>query len=281
MVSRFGSGIAKLNALRDRVSGALDVHRRRLEQHEERQRSRRMSDAQTRHADALYEALETEHLGRDHERLQLPREHALSWVHTLVNWEDVFAEGSRLYGIVRARHKLREAGTPHAEIVKQQPTGYHYLDDAHHSSPSILGDAVRRLLYRKETGADPPWHHTSVTHRARAGWRTATRRAWRTTPRRRRRASAACAGWASPSWSRRSPRPLPFTTRCCPRAPRWRAARSRFGRPRSGTWWPPPSAATLWRRPTTSRRRRAPTAPRTATRSASCAPARRSCASPR
>lgn len=165
MVSRFGSGIAKLNALRDRVSGALDVHRRRLEQHEERQRSRRMSDAQTRHADALYEALETEHLGRDHERLQLPREHALSWVHTLVNWEDVFAEGSRLYGIVRARHKLREAGTPHAEIVKQQPTGYHYLDDAHHSSPSILGDAVRRVLYRKETGADPPWHHTSIAHR--------------------------------------------------------------------------------------------------------------------
>jgi len=86
-------------------------------------------------------------------------------VHELVNWDNVFDEGSRLYSIVRARHKLREAGTPHAEIVKQQPTGYHYLDSAHHSSPSIAGDAVRRVLYRKETGTDPPWHEPSVLNR--------------------------------------------------------------------------------------------------------------------
>ena len=83
----------------------------------------------------------------------------------MVDWDRVFEEGSRLYGIVRARHKLREAGTPHAEIVKQQPTGYHYLDHAHHSSPSIAGDAVRRVLYRKETGADPPWHEPAVLRR--------------------------------------------------------------------------------------------------------------------
>ena len=60
---------------------------------------------------------------------------------------------------------MRETGTPHAEIVKKHPTGYHYLDDAHHSSPSIAGDAVRRLLYRKETGADPPWHESSTLRR--------------------------------------------------------------------------------------------------------------------
>ena len=30
--------------------------------------------------------------------------------HELVDWDHVFEEGSRLYGIVRARHKLREAG---------------------------------------------------------------------------------------------------------------------------------------------------------------------------
>ena len=82
-----------------------------------------------------------------------------------MNWDSVFEEGSRLYGVVRARHKLREEGTPHAEIVKRQPTGYHYLDHAHHSSPSIAGDAVRRVLYRKETGADPPWHEPAVLNR--------------------------------------------------------------------------------------------------------------------
>ena len=43
--------------------------------------------------------------------------------------------------------------------------GYHYLDHAHHSSPSIAGDAVRRVLYRKETGADPPWHEPTVLRR--------------------------------------------------------------------------------------------------------------------
>ena len=88
-------------------------------------------------------------------------------VQELVDWDSVFEEGSRLYGVVRARHKLREEGTPHAEIVKRHPTGYHYLDDAHHSSPSIAGDAVRRLLYRKETGADPPWHEPSTLGRVR------------------------------------------------------------------------------------------------------------------
>lgn len=66
---------------------------------------------------------------------------------------------------MRARHKLRETGASHAEIVREHPTGYRYLDDAERSSPSVLGDAVRRLLYRKETGADPPWHEPAVLHR--------------------------------------------------------------------------------------------------------------------
>jgi hypothetical protein len=84
-----------------------------------------------------------------------------------VNWDDVFEEGSRLYGIVRNRHQLRETGASHADIVNRHPTGYRYLDDARLSSPSILGDAVRRVLYRKETGADPPWHEPTVLHRVR------------------------------------------------------------------------------------------------------------------
>ena len=161
-----------------------------------RRQLRRRLHANAAHADALYEALERSHadapperqraraarepraqLGARASRIRTPRTRARARararpisahprpVQELVDWDRVFDEGSRLYGIVRARHKLRETGTPHAEIVKRQPTGYHYLDDAHHSSPSIAGDAVRRVLYRKETGADPPWHEPTVLHR--------------------------------------------------------------------------------------------------------------------
>jgi hypothetical protein len=163
--SRFGGAIVKLNALRDRVGHALHTARRRLEAHDQRLRRRLSPNAA--HADALYEALERRQLETPPETpaLELPESHALSFVHELVDWDHVFEEGSRLYGIVRNRHKLRETGAAHAEIVKQHPTGYQYLDDARLSSPSILGDAVRRVLYRKETGADPPWHEPSVLGR--------------------------------------------------------------------------------------------------------------------
>ena len=83
----------------------------------------------------------------------------------MVDWDATFEEGSRLYAIVRARHKLRETGASHVEIVKAHPTGYTHLDDAKRSSPSIVGDAIRRVLYRKETGADPPWHEPAVLRR--------------------------------------------------------------------------------------------------------------------
>ena len=163
--SRFGGAIVKLNALRDRVGDALHTARRRLEAHDAGMRRRLSPNAA--HADALYEALERAQVASPPAApaLELPESHALSWVHELVDWDATFEEGSRLYGIIRDRHKLRETGATHAEIVKTHPTGYQYLDDAEKSSPSIVGDAVRRVLYRKETGADPPWHDTSVLRR--------------------------------------------------------------------------------------------------------------------
>ena len=163
--SRFGGAFVKLNALRDRVSGALDAHRRRLERREEHHSRRRMSDSQQQHANALYEALEAEHMQHEHKRPQLPKEHALSWLHELVDWPSTVDEGSRLLSIVRARHKMREGGAKHHDIVKTHPTGWSMLDDAARSQPTVFGDSVRRLLYRKETGTDPPWHHKSFTHR--------------------------------------------------------------------------------------------------------------------
>lgn len=82
-----------------------------------------------------------------------------------MDWDHTFAEGSRLYQITRKRLKMRESGATHARIVEAHPTGYSLLDDAARSQPSIMGDAVRRLLYRKETNADPPWHAPRVMHR--------------------------------------------------------------------------------------------------------------------
>ena len=84
LASRFGGGVAKLNALRDRVSAALQTTRRRLQAHDTRLR-RRMHDnsARAAHADALYEALERSHAASPPKRqpLELPESHALSWVH--------------------------------------------------------------------------------------------------------------------------------------------------------------------------------------------------------
>ena len=164
-VSRFSGGIIRMNELRDRVSHAMATTHRRLQEHEAGLH-RRLS-ANVGHANALYEELERSHAASPPKRkaLELPESHALSWVHELVDWDYTIDEGSRLYGIVRNRHKMRETGATHAEIVKKHPTGYQYLDDAHVSSPSILGDALRRVLYRKETGADPPWHESSTLGR--------------------------------------------------------------------------------------------------------------------
>ena len=84
LASRFGNGIVKLNALRDRVSGALKTTRRRLEAHDAGLRRRLSPNAA--HADALYEALERSHAAAPattarRQTLELPKSHALSWVH--------------------------------------------------------------------------------------------------------------------------------------------------------------------------------------------------------
>ena len=84
LVSRFGNGIVNLNALRDRVSGALTTTRRRLESHDAGLRRRLSPNAA--HADALYEALERSHAAAPattarRQTLELPKSHALSWVH--------------------------------------------------------------------------------------------------------------------------------------------------------------------------------------------------------
>ena len=169
--ARFGGAIVKLNEIRDRTAHALGTSRRRLSAKSD---PRRALSANADHAEKLYLALEESQSARRLSEgsnaaasnvLELPRSHALSWVHELIDWDHALSEGSRVYQVARSRLKMRERGASHAEIVEAHPTGYGALDDAARSRPTIIGDAFRRILYRKETNADPPWHAPSVLHR--------------------------------------------------------------------------------------------------------------------
>ena len=100
---------------------------------------------------------------------ELPERHALSWVHEVVDWREVVTHGSHLYDVMRRRAAARAEGKrTHAEITKAHPTGWSLLDNPKYTQPSVVGDAVRRVLHRKENGgADPPWHHPKLRHRVR------------------------------------------------------------------------------------------------------------------
>jgi hypothetical protein len=90
---------------------------------------------------------------------ELPESHALTWMHDVVGgaegWRNGFSELRRLAGVERERQAMRESGLhSHDHIAARHPTGYAKMD---YYSPSILGDAIRRLHSRKTTGEDPKW----------------------------------------------------------------------------------------------------------------------------
>jgi hypothetical protein len=81
------------------------------------------------------------------------------------DWDKVFDETTRLLEIERRRLKERERGTDHVEILQKNPSGWAWFDSARHTRPSAIGDAMRRILYRKQEDRDPPWHHSSINRR--------------------------------------------------------------------------------------------------------------------
>ena len=114
MASRFGNGIVKLNALRDRASGALSTTRRRLQEHDAV--ARRRLHANVAHADALYEALERSHAASPPKRqaLELPERHALSWVHVRLAFaplEHAHAHAHAPSAHIRALFRSSSTGT--------------------------------------------------------------------------------------------------------------------------------------------------------------------------
>ena len=111
IVSRFSNGILKLNALRDRVQGALHTTRRRLEAHDAGLRRRLSPNAA--HADALYEELERSHaaLPPTKPALELPETHALSWVHVRLAFKPIEHAHTRIRITHRTLNRSWSTGT--------------------------------------------------------------------------------------------------------------------------------------------------------------------------
>jgi hypothetical protein len=182
LVSRFGNGVSKFNELRARTTAAFASGRRRLQEREAAAHARRLalSDGGKKDAAHAFYARVEARLHDAHARQlsmgpprparvlhELPERHALSWVHEIVDWREVVTHGSHLYDVMRRRASARAEGKrTHAEITKAHPTGWSLFDNPKYTQPSVVGDAVRRVLHRKENdGADPPWHHPKLRHR--------------------------------------------------------------------------------------------------------------------
>ena len=210
LASRFGNGIVKLNALRDRASGALSTTRRRLEAHDSQLRRRLHANAA--HADALYEALERSHadvaaraararaarepraqLGARASRIRTPRTRARARararpisahprpVQELVDWDPRLRRGlAAVRHRARAAQAARDGHAARRDRASSTPRGTTTSTTRTTRAPRSLGDAVRRVLYRKETGADPPWHEPTVLHRVQPAHERAAR--WRRGP---------------------------------------------------------------------------------------------------
>jgi hypothetical protein len=174
LTSRFGGAVSGLNRLRDRISDISRAGQRRLDA--QREQDRRRLAAKTGRASKALDHIEQRRRRRLDEFhgpptaansvLELPESHSLSWVHDLVgDWDKVFDETTRLLEIERRRLKERERGTDHAEILRKNPTGWVWFDSSKYARPTAIGDAMRRILYRKQEDRDPPWHHSSIRKR--------------------------------------------------------------------------------------------------------------------
>lgn len=181
LASRFGNGIVKLNALRDRASGALRTTRRRLEAHDAGLRRRLSPNAA--HADALFEALERSHAESPPKRraLELPERHALSWVHVRLALEPPAPARTRAHAHARARPRA-------PTLPRSWSTGTASSTRARGSTASCArGTSCARRARRtpRSSSGSPRGTTTSTTRTTRAPRSRATRCAACCTARRR------------------------------------------------------------------------------------------------
>jgi len=170
LMSRFAGGLNRLNDVVDRFN-TLKIKAETL--NVERERERRLDSKPDdvkkffdeldrlraeRHANRTMKnatGRRLEELPKPLRMVELPRVHALSWLHEIVDWQKTAAEWIRMHDIVKKRDDARSHGRRMHEIMHDHKTGYRWLDDPLVYRHSVLGDALRRLAQRKENGTDP------------------------------------------------------------------------------------------------------------------------------
>jgi len=185
--TRFRRSALHLNELVHRWQGLhfsanlVDIQRRRA-------RDRRLSeDGKTTTTEAqrrvvsnrLYDELERQKLQRhqaraealahtphgrrmsDEDRLEQTRvrdvdipNHALSWVHDIVDWNLLADEWTRLHAVFAKRNQARLEGQSMRTVLETHATGYKILDDHTTFAFSKVGDSIRRMWHRKVNGTD-------------------------------------------------------------------------------------------------------------------------------
>jgi hypothetical protein len=160
LASRFAPGIEAVSRTAARHKAALErvVTRRRLDRE---QRGRRLEEAAAgvpHKAEEVLRLLEERQRARTPGRLlaEIPETHALSWVHEVVDFKELYSGVRRMAETERLRGELRARGVAYERIVDAHPHEYHRLDLPGYR-PSVLGDFFRRLHSRIATGKDPEW----------------------------------------------------------------------------------------------------------------------------
>ena len=164
LMSRFAGGVSKLN---DVFDSFYDLQLKAETAQVEHERSRRLSDGSKKIDEFFNEvdkAQQAHHLNltrrlqeqaKTKKTVELPKTHALSWLHGVVDWEKTATEWTRVHDIVKQRDHARSNGRQMHEILHVHKTGYRWLDDILVYHHSVLGDSLRRLAQRKQNGSDP------------------------------------------------------------------------------------------------------------------------------
>ena len=174
MASRFGGALGKVAQLRTRVAEFAElVHTRSNQQ---ASRKRRLA-ATPIDPQRLYDEIEA-HQGRrlaqqNTHVLELPAEHALSWLHDVVDWDALGEETSRLHAVAKRRLEARRSGMSQADAVRAHTAGVEWFDRAH--QPTAVGEAFRRAWHWHQHQSEPPWHHPDVGERVNRRLKDASR----------------------------------------------------------------------------------------------------------
>lgn len=160
LVSRFAPGVEAVSRTAARHKAALEraVSRRRLERAQRGRRLEEVAAGVPHRAEEVLRLLEERQSARAPGRLlaEIPETHALSWVHEVVDFKELFAGMRRMAETERLRGELRTQGVAYERIVDAHPHEHHRLDSSGYR-PSVLGDFFRRLHSRIATGKDPGW----------------------------------------------------------------------------------------------------------------------------